>query len=225
MPGVVFCPCPPLLVPEVAQGAAAEMAGLLAICDDAVAALVDGCDSVTVVGPGSRDRIHPEDASGTLAGFGVPVRSGGPGIPGAAELPLSLTIGAWLLDRAPVAVARRYVEVGPAGSGPPGRWLDGSDAVLVMGDGTARLTDRAPGGADPAAPAYDDVLAAALGAGDPAALAALDPGPARTMMAAGVPAWRAVGAALAVLGGGWTARLLAREAPYGVSYVVAQWQR
>ncbi len=222
MPGVVFCPCPPLLVPEVGQGAAAELAGLRATCDEAVAALVDGAEAVTVVGPGPKDRIHGEGASGTLAGFGVPVRSGGPG---AAELPLSLAVGAWLLDRAPVALPRRYVEVGPAGSGPAGRWLDGSDAVLVMGDGSARLADRAPGGLDPAAAAYDDALVAALGAGDPAALAALDPGPARTMMAAGVPAWRAVGAALAALGGPWTARLLAREAPYGVSYVVARWQR
>ncbi len=222
VPGVVFCPCPPLLVPAVAQGAAAELAGLRATCDKAVAVLVDGADAVTVVGPGPLDRIHGEGAGGTLAGFGVPVRSGGPG---AADLPLSLAVGAWLLDRAPVQVPRRYVEVGPDGSGPAGRWLEGSDAVLVMGDGTARLTDRAPGGPEPGAAAYDDAMVAALGAGDPAVLAALDPGQARTMMAAGVPAWRAVGAALADLGGPWTARLLAREAPYGVSYVVAHWQR
>jgi hypothetical protein len=216
----LFCPCPPVLVPQVAQGAAAGTAALLAVCDTAVRELAQDAGSVVVVGPGHLDRIHPDPASGTLAGFGVPLRAGGANPP---ELPLALTIGAWLLDRLGVPVARRYVEVGPSGRGPQG-WSTGSGALLVLGDGSARLTERAPGGLDPLAPAYDDSVVGALVSGDPAVLAALDLTQGQQMMAAGVPAWRAVGEALRGAGRSWTASLLAREAPYGVSYVVARWQ-
>ncbi len=220
VPGVVFCPCPPVLVPAVAQGAAAEVADVLTACDGAVRALLAGAADVVVVGPGPSDRVHPGSAGGTLRGFGVAVHAGGSQDP---ELPLALTVGAWLLDRAGVDVPRRYVEVGPAGTGPEGTWLAGAGAVLVMGDGTARLDERAPGGLDPAAGPYDASVVAALASGDPASLAVLDTAEGVRMMAAGVPAWRAVGSALLEVGGSWTAELLAHRTPYGVSYVVARW--
>jgi hypothetical protein len=64
-------------------------------------------------------------------------------------------------------------------------------------------------------------VASALGAGDPAGLAALDPALGRDLLAAGVPVWRAVGARLADTR--YSAELRYDEAPYGVGYFVAVW--
>ena len=94
-----------------------------------------------------------------------------------------------------------------------------------MGDGTARLSDRAPGGDDPRAVAFDAAVVDALGSGDPAALTGLDQRDGAGLLAAGVPAWRAVGTALLVARPDrrWTATVTSHAVPYGVSYVVATW--
>ena len=55
----------------------------------------------------------------------------------------------------------------------------------------------------------------------PAALRELDPALGADLLAAGVPAWRAVGRALA--GRRYEADLLYDAAPYGVGYFVAIW--
>jgi hypothetical protein len=228
LPLVAFCPCPPVLVPEVAQGAASELAELRAGCDAAVAWLVDRAGSVLVVGAGPHPRVHQDGSAGTLAGFGADVRAGGDG---PAVLPLSLTIGAWLLDRCGADLPRAYLEVGaaPGGAAQVASLVgSGAPALLVMGDGTARLDERGPGGWDARAVPYDERIAGALAAGDADALAGLDLDEADQLMAAGVPAWRAVGAALRhrdpqhrtpIQG-----TVLARQSPYGVAYTVATWQ-
>jgi hypothetical protein len=90
-----------------------------------------------------------------------------------------------------------------------------------MGDGSARRSLKAPGHLDAAAEPFDAAVAAALAVGDPGALAALDPAEGARLLAAGVPAWRAVGAVLA--GREVTGRLHAHEAPFGVGYLVADW--
>ncbi len=63
-------------------------------------------------------------------------------------------------------------------------------------------------------------MAAALAAGDAAALRDLDPALGADLLAAGVPAWRAVGRAVA---GTFEAELLYAGDPYGVGYFVASW--
>ena len=90
-----------------------------------------------------------------------------------------------------------------------------------MGDGSARRCERAPGYVDPRAEPFDAAVAAALAAGDAAALRALDPALGADLLAAGVPAWRVAGHAAA--GVDLTAELLHRSAPYGVGYLVASW--
>jgi len=217
---VAFCPGPPLLVPQLAQGAAPELADLLAACDTAVSWLVERSRSVVVVGSGGTARTHPDGAAGTLAGFGLAVLAGGTG---PAVLPLSLCLGAWLLDRTGADTRRCYVEVTASDPVPPD--VPDAAALLVIGDGTARLSERAPGGLDPSAAEHADRVAAALASGNAAALAALDPDEGERLMAAGVPAWRAVGAAVAADPGPVQASLLARSAPYGVDYLVATWQQ
>ena len=90
-----------------------------------------------------------------------------------------------------------------------------------MGDGSARRSVKAPGYLDDAAAPFDAGVARVLDAGDAAGLAALDPDRGRRLLAAGVPVWRAVGAALG--GRTVTARLHHDAAPFGVGYLVASW--
>ncbi|OPF79751.1 hypothetical protein VT50_0215200 [Streptomyces antioxidans] len=261
------CPCPPLLVPEVAAGAAAELDGLRAECFEVIRALAAaGPERLIVVGPADRAGRgrHAQGAAGSFRGFGVdvdvrlavPVAGGGvpggdavPGGDGASgrddgasgggdaadggssrSLPTSLAVGAWLLEHAGWDPA---VPVEGLGVGEPlapercievGRELAGRAervALLVMGDGTACRTLKAPGYLDERAAAFDAELARSLAAADTGALAALDEELAYELKAAG----RAPLQVLAGAGAG--ARLKGElrydEAPYGVGYFVASW--
>jgi hypothetical protein len=218
---VAFCPCPPLLLPRVEGRAAPEIAQLRAACAEAVdAVLAPGPEAVVVVGSGADGRFGAGDG-GNLRGFGVDleVSFAGPRRPGGRCTPLAYTVGAWLLDEAGHAGLR--LGVAPADLADALAGLPGRVAVLAMGDGSARRTAKAPGYLDAAAGPFDASVARALAAGDAAALAALDPAEGERLLAAGVPAWRAVGAALA--GREVQARLHADVAPYGVGYLVADW--
>jgi aromatic ring-opening dioxygenase LigB subunit len=98
-------------------------------------------------------------------------------------------------------------------------------ALLVMGDGTARRGEKAPGYADPRAEAFDATVVRALAGGDPRTLADLDPTLAAELLVAGRAPWQVLaGAALAARpGGAWRADLRYADAPYGVGYAVASW--
>lgn len=220
---VAFCPSPPLLVPELAAGAAGELDPLRAACREAVRRLLAGRPGgVIVIGTGSGGGRFPPGTTGTLAGYGVPVTATLPGVPplpgpaapAPGPLPLPLTLGAWLLSGAGVPCRGVAVD----GDAPA---LPDAPAYLVVGDGSARRTERSPGYVDPRAEPFDAVVAAALAAGDAGALRDLDPALGADLLAAGVPAWRAVGRALA--GRRYEADLLYDEAPYGVGYFVAVW--
>ena len=85
----------------------------------------------------------------------------------------------------------------------------------------------APRAADPEADRYDDQLAGALAAADPAALAALDPREDRALEIAGRAAWQVLAGAA---GDGqrqdaFDAELLYCGVPFEVSYAVASWRR
>ncbi|MER8094869.1 class III extradiol dioxygenase subunit B-like domain-containing protein [Streptomyces goshikiensis] len=227
------CPAPPLLVPEVAAGAAAELADVRTACSDALAVLAASRpDRLVVVGAAGADHTghYPQGARGSFRGFGVPadVRLG-EGEEGPRLLPTSLAVAAWLLARARWGAAA----VEGLGVAEPleadaclrtGRELAATDdrvALLVMGDGSACRTVKAPGYLDERATAFDAEAARALGAADTAALAALDPGLARELKAAGRAPWQVL--AGAAEGAGLEGRLLYDEAPYGVGYFVATW--
>ena len=223
---VAFCPSAPLLLPAVAGRAQDATETLRAACAAAVGGMLStGPELVVVVGaaPGVPPgvRFGPADV-GTLRGFGlaleVPFGPSG-GSPGAGRLPLAHTVGAWLLSEAGCSADRTGVvpeELPDVLAG-----TDGPVGVLVVGDGSARRTLKAPGYLDPAAAPFDSAVAAALAAGDAAALAALDPEEGERLLADGVPAWRAVGQVLE--GRPVTATLRYDDAPFGVGYLVADW--
>jgi hypothetical protein len=227
---VAFCPCPPLLVPAVSGAGTQVTSALRAAVLAAVQSVLEELpEVVVVVGDGVPDgeaarsrpiRFGPGDA-GDLRGFGVDLQvpfSGGIR-PGGRRLPLAHTLGAWLLDQAGHTGMR--LGVGPDDLAPALASLPSAVGVLAMGDGSARRSEKAPGHLDPAAAGFDAAVAAALASGDTAALAALDPAEGERLLAAGVPVWRAVGAALA--GRPVVARLRYDDAPFGVGYLVADW--
>ncbi|MER6104036.1 class III extradiol dioxygenase subunit B-like domain-containing protein [Streptomyces sp. NPDC001832] len=229
------CPCPPLLVPEVAAGAAPELDALRDACADALGVLAASRPDLLIV-IGSADHEgrgpHPEGATGTFKGFGVGlgVRLGRDKGPVADRpLPPSLAVGAWLLARAQWAKAP--VEglgvgelLGTARCTSTGRDLAARAdrvALLVMGDGSACRTLKAPGYLDDRAEAFDAAAAQALGTADPDALIALDESLARELKAAGRAPWQVL--AGAAEGAGLGGQLLYEDAPYGVGYLVATW--
>ncbi len=203
---------------------APELAALRDACDRAVAGVHSvAADELVVVGTGARHRTHDAHAGGGLAGYGVDVTVG----PAPAVLPLSLTVGRWLVERAG-AVAARYVEVAPDAAtreclalGAQLASASHRTAVVAMGDGSARRTEHAPGSYDPRALPFDHSVATALAKADTAALGAVDPDAAAELMVAGRPAWQVL--AGAARGAAPYGELLAHEAPYGVGYFVALW--
>ena len=104
--------------------------------------------------------------------------------------------------------------------------LSGAERVclLVIADGSACHGDDAPGRRDDRADAFDADLAAALGAGDPVALASVagQRELAGELLAAVDPL--GVLAALTVDDPPSSAALLYAGAPLGVGYLVASWR-
>jgi len=212
-------PSAPLLVPELG-GQHPPLPELRAAAARAVAAMLDARpELVAVVGPAPATATWPPD---TPADFGSFLGHAGTG----HSLPLSLALGARLLRDAGYAGETAFHAVDADAPPDPcaalGRSLvdaAGRVALLVVGDGSARRTPKAPGWFDERAEAFDAATERAVGAGDLAALLNLDPALATTLQAAGRPAWQ-------VLAGAAGDRRCASElhyadAPLGVGYLVA----
>jgi hypothetical protein len=229
------CPHPPLLVPEVASGAAPELDDLRAACLFAIDHL-SAADRLLIVGSRPADTASktaarsdfamPYDGSagGSFRAYGAPgVRVG----TGDAVLPLSLAMGGWLVEQSKVAgLSRSYLAV-PADASPArclelGRDIaEGNDRVglLVMGDGSARRSEHSPVHLHPRAEIFDTTVADAFAHADSAVLAALDPDLAAELQAAGRAPWQVLAGALEA--SGLSGNLQYHAAPYGVGYFVA----
>ncbi|MGW1539947.1 class III extradiol dioxygenase subunit B-like domain-containing protein [Streptomyces sp. NPDC002309] len=234
------CPCPPLLVPAVAAGAAPELDAARTACTDALGVLAAARpDRLVVIGPTAQGETesYPQGTPGSFRGFGVDlgVRLGrnetADGtravVPGA--LPPSLAVAAWLLERtgwsdAPIEGLAVGEPLAPERCGDTGREIaagSGRVALLVMGDASACRTLKAPGYLDERAGPFDAAVGRALGSADLAALEALDAEQARRLMVSGRAPWQVL--AGAAQGAGLEGTLLYEDAPYGVGYVVASW--
>ena len=231
-----ICPHPPLLVPAVAAGAQG-LAEVRTACTAAVTGLLlSRPDLICIVGVGPAEQWYAPGAVGSFRSYGVPLdvplgpASDAPASDAPATMPLSLTVGAWLLNESGWGRPRCALSVAERAAGDDLTRLsaqlgDLAPAVglLVMGDGSACRTERAPGYIDPRAAAFDEAVAIALAGADTHALATLDPAPGAELLAAGTTPWRLLGRAAA--GASWDATLLADVAPYGVGYFVATWTR
>lgn len=223
-------PGAPFLVPGVADPVAARSSDLIAACEATVRGLA-GVDRIVLISAGrnSDTRLFPagiEVSPSPLRRSDFPSRSG----PSPAFAVGSM-VGRALLDRAfpdtvpaPVdvletgddpAVAQAAIDhhVGPVRVG-----------LLVVADGAACHGDHAPGRRDDRSAGFDDAVAGALAAGDPAALAraCADRDLARQLLAITDPLL--VLAELAADDPPDVADLLYRETPYGIGYLVASWR-
>ena len=226
------CPHPPLLIPEASGGAAASppepLRKLLAACDLALRSLTATVpDLIALVGGGPVTREHPPEAAGGLRDYGVDVTVG----TGEPVLPLSLTVGRWLLLRAgcdgdgpPVAIHEVSQTAAPAECLALGAAIAEQAprvAVLAMGDATARRARDIEGAPDPDAQEYDDEVAEALAAADARWLGRLDPALDAEFLVAGRAAWQVLAGAAA--GRRMHGRLHCCLTPYGVTYLAASW--
>jgi hypothetical protein len=193
---VAFVPSPPLLLAALGGGPRS----LRSACAQAISAL-DGLD-VVVLGAAPAD--------GWVTGSIDATPWGAPGAAAPDALPLALAVGSTLLADRPHAL------YGVAAGGLPDL---GDVGLLVVGDGSARRTEKAPGHLDARAAGFDAQVEAALAAGSPALLGALDASLAGELLVGGMPAWQAV----SQLPGSWQGVVHLAEAPYGVGYFAASW--
>ncbi|WP_037056539.1 hypothetical protein [Pseudonocardia asaccharolytica] len=233
---VVVLPQPPLLVPELATGAADETAELRAACDAAAVRLAAVTPDWVAVGADARGRrtVSP-GAAGSFLGFGVDVRvaldTAAPAQPADPRLPLPLLIAGWVAARtgAPVRIRGELVapDADPGDCAALGAALADAAAgavpvgLLVVGDGATTHTEKAPGYLDERAGEFDAAVAEALAAADADGLLRLDPGLATELGAIGRAPWQVL--AGATRSGAWRGELLYSSAPFGVAYHVAVW--
>jgi hypothetical protein len=227
------CPHPPLLIPAAIGAAASDPPPALRAvgdaCHMAVRALAAaGPDLIAVVGGGPASREYEAGAAGSLRDYGIPVTVGD----GEPVLPLSLTIGRWLLDQAGIGPGPRVLLQAVGQRAPADDCLKLGAmiaeraprvALLAMGDASARGARDVEGAPDPQAQDYDEEVAEALAAADARWLGRLDPTLDGELMVAGRAAWQVL--AGAATGTRMCGRLLDMASPYGVTYLVARWDR
>ncbi|MEZ0072231.1 class III extradiol dioxygenase subunit B-like domain-containing protein [Planotetraspora sp. GP83] len=232
------CPHPPLILPELAGAAAFELDDLRAACDSAIRSLVEARpDLLVVVGGAEKSARHPADAAGTMRPWGADVRVG----TGEPVLPLSLTIGRWLIERALAGALPdlRFeaiaADASPGECAALGREIARSAdrvALLAMGDGSARLTEKSPGYLHPLAAPYNQMLGDAIAGAEAGWLLEIDPAVAEKLWVGGRAAFQTLAgaaepAAEPAKGIRRATRRLSESlydaAPYGVGYFVARW--
>ena len=204
------------------SGDDARISELRAACAAAVAGLAAARPGLMViVGRADRTAEYESTAAGSLRDFGVPFSTGA----GQPVLPLSLTVGVWLVRRFAAMAAdgtgpRPWRPPSPSPSPSPSPWrlrlqavaadmptadclqlgaelaaLAPRVALLAMGDASARKAAGVHGAADPAAERYDAEVRAAFAAADPGRLARLDPALDDELMVAGRAAWQVLAGA------------------------------
>lgn len=213
----VVVPAAPALLPGIG-GTADPLADLRARAAALVAdtAMTKGADRLVVLGSGPSTRTWPVDAPSGATRFTT-------GRVPEGALPSDLEIGR---SFAPSAGRELHLLSVAADAGPDqcadlgADLAAGPDAVLVVvADGPATLTDKAPGHLQPDAAPFARVLAEALTAADVATLAALDPATCDRLWMRGRPALQV----LATAAPGLTGELVGQESPFGVQYLLARW--
>ncbi|GII55068.1 hypothetical protein Pth03_34570 [Planotetraspora thailandica] len=224
------CPHPPLIVPELAGAAAPELDALRSACTVAIRSLLASKPRLlVVVGTAEHSATYPGNAAGTMSPWGVDVRVG----EGTPVLPLSLTVARWLLETAfpaedlpPLRFEAVAADASPDDCAALGREVAAAAddvAVLAMGDGSAKLTEKSPGYLHPLAVPYDASLGRALADADGGFLAQLDPSEAEELWVGGRAAFQVLAGAAAAAD--FVGEPLYDDAPYGVGYFVARWSR
>ncbi|WP_326835401.1 hypothetical protein VSH64_10800 [Amycolatopsis rhabdoformis] len=226
----VVVPHPPLLVPELTQGAAPLSEPVRRACIAAARELAGATTRWRAVAtwPTGPRRLPPE-SSGTFAPFGVDVRvrlsRDGDG-PVEDDLPLPALVAGWLRGQA--GADRVTVDLQPPDLSAERRRAWGADlaataeptGLLVLGDGSTRHSDRGPELRDDRADGFDQHVHDLFKRADAQGLLDLDPGLAAELGARGRAAWACLGGAILADGRPWQARSAEMFLPFGVAYHV-----
>ena len=215
-----LCPWPPILAPEL-TGRQAVLPELRTACLEVVHRLLrTGPDVVAVVGPAAKTEAWGADERLDLRLF-APVRAAG-----ITSMPLSLGLGAYLLDAAEYRGERLLQAVGTdepaqacAAIGQELAQRSDRVALLLMGEGSARRNPRAPGHLDPRAEPFDAAVERALRTADFQALREVDASLADELMATGRVSWQVLSGAMPATT--TSVDVLYRDDPFGVAYLVA----
>jgi hypothetical protein len=239
-----LCPSAPLLVRGL-TGVDPAVPELRRACLDVVADLVAGQpDVVAVVGAADQSGSWEGRAKADLLRFAPGLRflrgqecepgpgsapGSGSGSPEPAGLPIALGVGAWLLtesgyvgERMLQALAHDEPANTCADAGAALAAARDRVALLVMADGSARRTLKAPGYFDERSAPFDAEVERAVRDGDLGALLRVDAGLAKELMATGRPAWQALAGALA--GQRASSEVRYCDDPFGVAYMVASFR-
>ncbi|MFI6043867.1 hypothetical protein ACIA8C_19720 [Nocardia sp. NPDC051321] len=236
-------PSPPILVPELCGGATGALPGqqgdpravLRAAVLAAAEVLATVTDRWTVIGTGAADQVFGSETVGTFRGFGADVRvalSAGATAEPDPQHPLPVLIAGWLRGQVAPAIDAEVRVI--AEDTPVARCfelgaklraeLDNSDdrrGVLVVADGAATLSLKAPGYLDERAAAVQAELDRALATGDRAGLRAMDPELSAELVVSGRAAYQ-------VLAGLFDTDPMVetryQAAPFGVGYDVSLWR-
>lgn len=223
---IAIVPSPPVLVPELAGAAAAEVADLR---EAVIAAAASLPPRWIAVGVDRSDRLINSDGVGTFAGYGADVQVRlspyAHGVP--TELPLCALFTAWARGLAqPDACAEvRVYSSGHAAEAAAavGHKLRAEidrtaepTGVLIVADGANTLTKAAPGGYQPGDIEVQRPLDDALASGDVAALMTV---PTQVVGRVGYQVLAGLAAPAPR-----SAKELYRGAPYGVGYFAGVWQ-
>jgi len=223
--GVVFIPAAPLLCPDV------DIEELLVDERDASIELVlelsQDAEQLLVIGSGDATRWLEDGGIGSTRGFGG-LRDYALGS-GSKPLAQSLTIGAAVVNGAHWVGSAMALEVGYSSSSDERKRL-GEDVtakaaalptlVVVVGDGSATRTEKAPGYVQPDAASFDEAMARAINEADTPAILDVDQEQADRLWCRGIPAWQVVANAVGQMQG----TLIMESAPFGVNYLVASWR-
>jgi hypothetical protein len=126
------------------------------------------------------------------------------------EVPLGLRVARALLDEVQYRQEIQHIDAP----------TDSDRRLLVLANGSGCRSEKAPGHLDPRSFAFDERIETALAEGDSAALAGLDAGLGRDLLATGIEPLRQLGAMRLDVA---TADLLYADDPYGVRYWVTTW--
>jgi len=222
--GAAVCPPAPLLAREL-TGRDPVVTELRQACAAAVGRLIrSGPDVIAVVGAARSTETWPADGRLDLTAFapGPAIREEKDG----PALPLPLGLAARLLDEGGYRGERTFRSVNQKEQAAACLRL-GADlsrcgervGLLLMADGSARRSLRAPGYLDPRAAGFDAAIERAVRDGDPGALRDMDAGLAYELLATGRPAWQVLAGAMP--GRARAAEVLYAGDPFGVFYLVA----
>ncbi len=224
--GAAICPPAPLLAREL-TGLDPVIPELRQACATAAGQLIKSePELIAVVGPGPRTAVWPADGRLDLATFGPALGRRDEKTRPPRPVPLPLGLGARLLDEAGYTGPRRLQSVHPGEPaaaclrlGADLRTLSGRVGLLVMADGSACRSLRAPGYLDPRAAGFDAALEEAVRCGDLGPLRTVDRGLARELLAAARAAWQVLAGAMP--GRAPSGEIHYKADPFGVFYLVA----